>query len=88
MKPSESLVVQDSGRLETQADVNEYRKQQFLALGFNDDWAGFLALAKESALVRDRKGTQRRYETPLYHGTVEKLLAKGLSHDEVCKLYC
>lgn len=69
-------------------DMKQWRIQQFMEIGFDEEAAIFLEGSKESGTAKNRKGDPKHYEHPLYWGTVKKFLDQGHSHHEALIEFC
>lgn len=70
----------------TEGTLTEWRTACFEELGFSAYRSRQLANVKEVTLVRTRGGV-KRYEAPLHHLKVAKLLEAGATLDQVIKIF-
>jgi hypothetical protein len=67
-------------------DLRAWRIECFRDLEFPEKWAEALADAKTVDTIKIRSGEEKRYESPLHHGKVKKMLAEGCTHKQIVNL--
>jgi hypothetical protein len=60
-----------------------HRAERFVELGFSEGEAKYLANAKKTFSARSAKGELNKYELPLYHGDIKKMLDDGWTHGQI-----
>ncbi len=61
----------------------QHRVGRFVELGFSEGEAKYLANAKQVRTARSVKGELNKYELPLYHGDIKKMLDDGWTHGQI-----
>lgn len=60
-----------------------HRAERFVELGFSEGEAKYLANATKVHTARSVKGDLNKYELPLYHGNIKKMLSDGWTHGQI-----
>jgi hypothetical protein len=63
--------------------ITLHRAERFVELGFSEGEAKYLAVAKQVRSARSVKGELNKYELPLYHGDIKKMLDDGWTHGQI-----